>query len=342
MAATISGFPMPTSLEMDEQTASDTYAKFTAAPFQSGFGHTIGNSLRRILMSSLEGAAISAVRIEGVSHEFTTLPNVVEDITEIILNLKKIKLNLHTDAPKTLEIKKNVAGPVTAADIITDGTVEVLNPDQVICTLDKDVPFRAEVEISKGRGWCPAEKNKLPSHPYGTILVDCLFSPVTHVCYQVGAARVGEETEMDSLTIEIYTDGRVAPRAALEKAAKILKDHLRPFLGNLQSEEEPFGPLTEEELKQYRILSQDVEVLDLSVRAMNCLNNANIKLLGELCMKTESRMLKFRNFGKKSLDEIKEKLAENNLQLGMSFTEALNNAITAAAESAKATKKEEA
>jgi len=342
MAATISGFPMPTSLEMDEQTASDTYAKFTAAPFQSGFGHTIGNSLRRILMSSLEGSAISAVRIEGVSHEFTTLPNVVEDITEIILNLKKVKLNLHTDAPKTLEIKKNVAGPVTAADIITDGTVEVLNPDQVICTLDKDVPFRAEVEISKGRGWCPAEKNKLPSHPYGTILVDCLFSPVTHVCYQVGAARVGEETEMDSLTIEIYTDGRVAPRAALEKAAKILKDHLRPFLGNLQSEDDAFTNFSEEEQKLFRILSQDVEVLDLSVRAMNCLNNANIKLLGELCLKTESRMLKFRNFGKKSLDEIKEKLAENNLQLGMSFSEELTNAIQAEADRAKAVKKEEA
>ena len=341
MAATISGFPMPTSLEMDEQTASDTYAKFTAAPFQSGFGHTIGNSLRRILMSSLEGSAISAVRIEGVSHEFTTLPNVVEDITEIILNLKKVKLNLHVDPPKMLEIKKNVAGPVTAADIITDGTVEVLNPDQVICTLDKDVPFRAEIEISKGRGWCPAEKNKLPSHPYGTILVDCLFSPVTHVCYQVGAARVGEETEMDSLTLEIYTDGRIAPRVALEKAAKILKDHLRPFLGNLQTEDDSSN-LSEEDQRLFRILSQDVEVLDLSVRAMNCLNNANIKLLGELCLKTESRMLKFRNFGKKSLDEIKEKLADNDLQLGMSFSEELTNAIQTEADKAKAVKKEEA
>ena len=339
MAATISGFPMPTSLEMDPETASDTYAKFTAAPFQSGFGHTIGNSLRRILMSSLEGSAISAVRIEGVSHEFTTLPNVVEDITEIILNLKKVKLILHTDPPKMLEIKKNVAGPVTAADIITDGTVTVLNPDQVICTLDKDVPFRAEVEISKGRGWCPAEKNKLPSHPYGTILVDCLFSPVTHVCYQVGAARVGEETEMDSLTLEIYTDGRIKPREALEKAAKILKDHLRPFLGN---EPPPDNDLTKDEQILFQKLSQDVEVLDLSVRAMNCLNNANIKLLGELCLKTESRMLKCRNFGKKSLDEIKEKLAENNLQLGMSFSEKLTNAIQKKADEAKAVKKEEA
>ena len=342
MAATISGFPMPTELEVDEQTATDTYAKFTAQPFQRGFGHSIGNTLRRILLSSLEGAAISAVRIEGVSHEFTSLPDVVEDITEIILNLKKVKLKLHTDPPKTLEIKKNVAGPVTAGDIITDGTVDILNPEQVICTLDKDIPFRAEVEISKGRGWCPAEKNKLPTHPYGTILVDCLFSPVTHVCYQVGAARVGEETEMDSLTIEIYTDGRIAPRDALEKSANILKEHLRPFLGNKFGVEDPRFVLNDEEKKLLRILSQDVEVLDLSVRAMNCLNNANIKLLGELCLKTESRMLKFRNFGKKSLDEIKEKLAENNLQLGMTFSEELTNAITAEADRAKAVKKEEA
>ena len=340
MAATISGFPMPTSLEMEEETATPTYAKFTAAPFQSGFGHTIGNSLRRILMSSLEGAAISAVRIEGVSHEFTSLPNVVEDITEIILNLKKIKLNLHTDPPKTLEIKKNVAGPVTAGDIITDGTVDVINPDQIICTLDKDVPFRAEVEISKGRGWCPAEKNKQPNHPYGTILVDSLFSPITHVCYRVGAARVGEETEMDSLVLEIYTDGRVSPSDALEKAAKILRDHLRPFLGNEKGPDH--GPFTPEDQKLFRILSQDVEVLDLSVRAMNCLNNANIKLLGELCLKSESRMLKFRNFGKKSLDEIIEKLAEHDLHLDMKFSEDLTNAIQAEADRAKAVKKEEA
>ena len=340
--AAVSGFPMPQSLVMEEHTATDTYAKFIAATFQSGFGHTIGNSLRRVLLSSLEGSAISAVRIEGVSHEFTTLPNVAEDITEIILNLKKVKLNLHTDPPKTLEIKKSVAGPVTAGDIITDGTVEVLNPDQIICTLDKDVPFRAEIEISRGRGWCPAEKNKLPTHPYGTILVDCLFSPVTHVRYQVGAARVGEETEMDSLALEIYTDGRISPKDALEKAAKILKDHLRPFLGSQMTEDDALAAISEEEQKLFRILSQDVEVLDLSVRAMNCLNNANIKLLGELCMKTESRMLKFRNFGKKSLDEIKEKLSENNLSLGMTFSEELSNAIQAEADRAKAVKKEEA
>ncbi len=340
--AAASGFPMPQSLVIDEKTATDKYAKFTAAPFQSGFGHTIGNSLRRVLLSSLEGSAISAVRIDGVSHEFATLQSVVEDVTEIILNLKKVKLNLHSDPPKTLEVRRNKAGAVTAADIVSDGTVEVLNPEQVICTLDKDMPFRAEIEIGKGRGWVPAEKNKRPDHPLGTILVDCLFSPVTHVRYQIGAARVGEETEMDSLILEVWTDGRVTPKEAVEKAAKILKDHLKPFLGTQMAEEDALASISEEEQKLFKVLSQDVEALDLSVRAMNCLNNANIKLLGELCTKTESRMLKYRNFGKKSLDEIKEKLADLGLSLGMGFSDDLNNAITAEAERVKAAKKEEA
>ena len=329
---------MPQAPVMDKATATDKYAKFVAAPLQSGFGHTIGNALRRVLLSSLEGSAISAVRIDGTTHEFSSLPNVVEDVTEIILNLKKIKLKLNSDQHKVLEIKKSVAGPVTAGDIINDGTVDIYNTDQVICTLDKDVPFRAEIEISKGRGWCPGEKNK-HDQPLGTIMVDCLFSPVTHVRYQVGAARVGEKTEMDSLTMEIYTDGRITPQDALKKAAMILSDHLNPFLGN----EKPATPgLTESEQKMLKLLSQDVETLDLSVRAMNCLNTANIKLLGELCLKTEGRMLKYRNFGRKSLDEIKEKLAAQSLQLAMPLSENLANAIIAEAERAKAAKKEEA
>lgn len=330
--AAASVFPMPQTLVMDESTATNKYAKFTAQPFQSGFGHTIGNSLRRVLLSSLEGAAISAVRIDGVSHEFATIPCVVEDVTEIVLNLKRVKLNLHGEAPKLLEIKKNKAGEVTAADIVCDGTVEVLNPEQVICTLDKDVPFRAEIEVSKGRGWVPAEKNKRPDYPQGTIVIDSLFSPVTHVRYQVGAARVGEETEMDSLVMEIYTDGRISAKDAIEKAAKILKDHLRPFMGSQASDDDTLSTISDEDQKLFKILSQNVEVLDLSVRAMNCLNNANIKTLGELCIRTENRMLKFRNFGKKSLDEIKEKLHGMNLSLGMTFSEELVNAIQAEAD----------
>jgi DNA-directed RNA polymerase subunit alpha len=204
---------MPQSLVIDEKTATDKYAHFTAAPFQSGFGHTIGNALRRVLLSSLEGSAISAVRIDGVSHEFTTLPNVVEDVTEIILNLKKVKLNLHADPPKTLEIRKSKAGPVTAADIVSDGTVEILNPIRSSAP-GQGHPLQGRDRDREGSRLDSAEKNKRPDHPLGTILVDCLFSPVTHVRYQIGQARVGEETEMDSLIIEVWTDGRIAPKDA--------------------------------------------------------------------------------------------------------------------------------
>ncbi len=223
-------FPMPKSIVVDEATMTDTYAKFLAQPFQRGYGHTLGNSLRRVLLSSLEGAAICSVRIDGVKHEFGSLENVVEDVTEIVLNLKNVRLNLHAEGPKLLEIRKDKAGPVTAANIICDSTVEVLNPDQLICTLDKAFPFRAEIEVITGKGYLPAEKNTA-ARSIGTIPVDCLFSPVTWVNYQVGAARVGEETEMDSLTLEIWTDGRISPRNALEEAARILRDHLQPFLG---------------------------------------------------------------------------------------------------------------
>ncbi len=335
-------FPMPQRLEIDESTASDRYAKFTAAPFQSGFGHTLGNSMRRVLLSSLEGAAISAVRIDGASHEFASLDSVVEDVTEIILNLKKIRLNAFGDLPKTLEIRKDKSGEVTGASIVTDGTIEVLNPEQVICTLDKKGSFRAEIEIIKGRGYLPAEKSKdLTTLPLGTIPVDCLFSPVERVRYNVGAARVGEETEMDSLALEVWTDGRITPEDAVERAAKILKDHLRPFLGSQAGEEDVLSTISEEEQKMFKVLSQDVEMMDLSVRAMNCLNNANIKLLGELCMKTETRMLKYRNFGKKSLDEIKDKLESMGMSLGMNFSEEMSVALEAEAEKAKSEGQEE-
>lgn len=330
-----SGFPMPHSILMDEETATNRYTKFTAAPFQSGFGHTLGNSLRRVLLSSLEGAAICAVRIDGASHEFASLPNVVEDVTEIVLNLKQVRIALYSDQTKTFEIKKDKAGPVTAADISTDGTAEVLNPEQVICTLDKDVPFRAEIDVITGKGYLPAEKQTAP-RAAGTIPIDCLFSPVTRVNYKVGAARVGEETEMDSLELELWTDGRIAPKDALEEAARILKEHLQPFFGGMPTEKDAVSLLSEEELKLYKILSQDVEVLDLSVRAMNCLNNANIKIIGELVTKTESRMLKYRNFGKKSLDEIREKIDNLSLSLGMTFSDNMIVALEKEAERLKA------
>ncbi len=333
------GFPMPKSLVADEATATATYAKFVAAPFQSGFGHTLGNSLRRVLLSSLEGAAVCAVRIDGASHEFDELENVVEDVTEIVLNLKCVRLNLHSDAVKTLEIRKDKAGEVTAADIVCDNTVEVLNPEQVICTLDKDRPFRAEIDVIRGKGYLPAEKSSV-SRAIGTIPVDCLFSPVTRVNYQVGAARVGEETEMDSLELEIWTDGRIKPQDALEQAARILRDHLQPFLGGQVAEKDVISLMNEDELKLFKQLSQDVEVLDLSVRAMNCLNSADIRLIGELCTKTEQRMLKFRNFGKKSLDEIKEKIEKLGLGLGMAFSDAVMAALEAESAGIRAEKEE--
>ncbi len=327
MLSSSTAFPMPRSLDMDESTATDTYAKFTAAPFQSGFGHTLGNSLRRILLSSLEGHAISSIRIEGASHEFQTLPHVVEDVTEIVLNLKRIRLNCTGETPKNLEIRKNKEGTVTGADIVTDGTVVILNPEQVICTLDKDINFRAELEITKGRGWLPSEKNKNPDKPLGTIPVDALYSPVTRVRYNVGAARVGEETEKDSLVLEIWTDGRINPKDALEKSAKILQDHLRPFLGTLAGDEGMLASLTEEERKMHKTLIQSVDNIELSVRAQNCLRNANIKLIGDLCMKTESKMLKYRNFGKKSLEEIKQKLSTLGLSLGMTFSDEMKTIV---------------
>ncbi len=335
------GFPMPKALVVDENTATATYAKFIAAPFQSGFGHTLGNSLRRVLLSSLEGAAICAVRIDGAKHEFDTLDNVLEDVTEIVLNLKCVRLNLHGEGPKTLEIRKDKIGPVTAGDIICDSTVEVLNPDQLICTLDKAKPFRAEIDVIRGKGYLPAEKYP-GERAIGTIPVDCLFSPVTRVNYQVGAARVGEETEMDSLELEIWTDGRISPQNALEAAARILKDHLQVFMGGPACEQESvMNILSEDEVKIFKQLIQEVEVLDLSVRAMNCLNSANIRLVGELCTKTESRMLKYRNFGKKSLDEIKEKMEKLGLSLGMTFSDALLAALDAESLRIRGTENEE-
>ena len=340
--AFVSGFPMPKAIELNEKTATDTYAEFIAAPLQYGFGHTIGNSLRRVLLSSLEGVAISAVRIDGVAHEFGTLPNVVEDVTEIVLNLKHVRLLCHSDATaKQLEIKKDSAGTVTAADIITDGTIEVLNPDQLICTLDKKMNFRAEIEITKGRGYIPSEKNKKADHPLGTIPVDSLFSPVTRVRYEVGAARVGEETEMDSLALEIWTDGRMNPHDALERASKILQDHLRPFLGKQSDEDDMLAAISEEEQKLYRVLIQPVENVELSVRAQNCLNNADLRTLGELCQKSETKMLKYRNFGKKSLDEIIEKMEKMGLGLGMDMSEELVIALNAEADRIRAKDNEE-
>jgi DNA-directed RNA polymerase subunit alpha len=313
---------MPKFVVKDEKTATDTYAQFVAEPFEAGYGRTIGNSLRRVLLSSLEGASIASVRIQGAEHEFCHLKGCVEDVTDIVLNLKKILFRMYTRTPKMLRIKVKGPAEVTAADIQADASVEVLNPEQVICTLDDDGVFNAEIEVQIGRGYCPAEWNKKPDQEIGLIPMDTLFSPVRRVKYAVENTRVGRRTDYDKLILDIWTDGRITPDEALTLSAAILRHHLDVFVNfnkdivEFQESEEAVDPAREELAKKLAISVNEIE---LSVRAANCLNNANITTVGELAQKTEPEMLKYRNFGKKSLNEIKQKLAELGLTLGMTF-----------------------
>lgn len=317
---------MPKRLVRDDATATATYARFVAEPFETGYGYTIGNSLRRVLLSSLEGAAITAVKIDGAMHEFTTIDGVVEDVTEIVLNLKKIKFRAHTRDPQILLLSVNKEGPVTAADIQLNQNLELVNPDQLICTLDRKKKFDMEFEVKVGRGYCPGDENKKPDQPIGVIAIDSLFSPVVRVRYQVEAARVGQKTDYDRLILEIWTDGRISPEDALTQSAAILQKHLDVFVGydkNAVQFEEVENKQDEERARLRKLYSMSVNEIELSVRAANCLNNANITTVGQLAMKTESEMLKYRNFGKKSLNEIKEKLAALGLTLGMKIDPSL-------------------
>jgi DNA-directed RNA polymerase subunit alpha len=315
-------FELPNKLTKVEEGSSPTYAKFIAEPFEAGYGHTVGNSLRRVLLSSIEGAAISSIKIESVQHEFQSIDGVVEDVTDIVLNLKKILIISQKREPVQLLIKANKEGTVTAADIQPDPAIQIVNPDQVICTLNKNRPFEAEIEIKTGRGYCPGENNKKEDQPIGVIPIDSLFSPVRLVRYTVENTRVGQITDYDKLIIEIWTDGRITPDDALKQAASILKHHLDVF-DRVSEEHYEFesqqSTVSEEENKLRKLLNMSVNEIELSVRAANCLNNANITTVGELAMKTEQEMLKYRNFGKKSLNEIKEKLAALGLTLGMTF-----------------------
>ncbi len=325
----LEGFALPSALQMDSASATPRYAKFVAEPWENGFGNTIGNALRRVLLSSMDGVAIASVRIDGVAHEFSTIPGVVEDVTEIILNLKKLRLTCAGDLPRTIELYADKAGPVTGAAVREDGVTTVLNPDLLICTLDEDRPLRMELEICKGRGWRPAEENKREDHPIGVVPVDCLFSPIERVRYDVQACRVGQRTDYDRLELEIWTDGRISPQDALLRAAFLLREHLAVF-GSTQDVSATQAPVhvasaEEQELLDKLVLS--VNVLELSVRAVNCLNMAQIRVLGELVEKTESEMLKYRNFGKKSLQEIKAKLAEHGFSLGMTLKDEIREAM---------------
>jgi DNA-directed RNA polymerase subunit alpha len=313
---------MPKRLTRDDATATDTYAKFTADPFETGYGHTIGNSLRRVLLSSLEGAAVTSIKIDGAMHEFATVDGVVEDVTDIVLNLKKVKFKAHSRDPQMLLLSTNKEGPVTAADIQLNQNLELVNPDQHICTLDKKKKFEMELEVKVGRGFCPGDENKKLGQAIGVIAIDSLFSPVTRVRYAVEAARVGQRTDYDRLFLEIWTDGRITPDDALTQASAILAHHLDVFVGydkNAVEFEEVVDKQDEEKNKMKKLLNMSVNEIELSVRAANCLNNANITTVGQLAMKTESEMLKYRNFGKKSLNEIKDKLQALGLALGSTF-----------------------
>ncbi|MGD0651157.1 MAG: DNA-directed RNA polymerase subunit alpha [Verrucomicrobiia bacterium] len=336
MPVRLGRFEMPKRLSREDASATPTYAKFIAEPFEAGYGHTIGNSLRRLLLSSLEGAAITSIKIEGVSHEFASIPGVVEDVTDIILNLKKVLLKSHSRETHVVYLSANKEGPVTAADIKSDQVVEVLNPDQHICTLDKKMRFEGELEVKVGRGFCPAEQNKKPDQPIGIIAIDSLFSPVRRVRYTVENTRVGQRTDYDKLILETWTDGRITPEDALVQASNILRHHLDVFCDYDKSMviefEEAEERVSTEQAKLRKVLNMSVNEIELSVRAANCLNNANITTVGQLAMKTEQEMLKYRNFGKKSLNEIKEKLAGLDLQLGMKFDPSLLEAPASATE----------
>ena len=317
---------MPKRLSKDEATATETYAKFVAEPFETGYGHTIGNSIRRVLLSSLEGAAITSIRIDGAMHEFTTVDGVVEDVTDIILNLKKVLFKSQTREQQTLMLSVNKEGQVLAGDIKLAAGVEVANPKQLICTLDKKKKLEMEFQIRVGRGFCPGVENKQIDQAIGVIPIDSLFSPVSRVRYNVESARVGQRTDYDLLIMEIWTDGRITPDDALTQSSAILQHHLDVFVGydkNAVEFEEVQDKQDDERAKFRRLLNMSVNEIELSVRAANCLNNANITTVGQLALKTESEMLKYRNFGKKSLNEIKEKLTSLGLSLGMNIDPAL-------------------
>ena len=326
MAIRLGKFQLPNRLIKDEQSATAIYAKYTAEPFETGYGHTIGNSLRRVLLSSIDGAALSSIRIEGVQHEFQSIDGIVEDVTDIVLNLKKVLVRSHKREASKLILDVTKEGPVTAGDIQPDSNIEILNPGQVICTIDKERRFFAEIEVKTGRGYVPGDENKTPDQPIGVIAIDSLFSPVTLVKYTVENTRVGHITDYDRLILEITTDGRITPDDALKQAASIFKHHLDVF-DNVSQENIEFdaeqNEVSEEQNKLRKLLNMSVNEIELSVRAANCLNNANITTVGELAMKSEQEMLKYRNFGKKSLNEIKAKLEQLGLSLGMKIDDRL-------------------
>jgi DNA-directed RNA polymerase subunit alpha len=312
------GFQRPKRLEFERETSTERFGRFYAQPFERGFGTTIGNTLRRVLLSSIEGAAVTAVKIDGVQHEFSPIPGVVEDATDIILNLKSVPLMLHTDETKTLYIRVDKPGEVRARDIEVDQDVEVLEPDAHIATVSEKGKLHMELRVKRGRGYVAADKNFDEDLGIGWIPVDSVHSPVKKVNYLVESARVGQNTDYDKLTMDIWTNGAVSPAEALSLAARLVRDHLSIFIGvGETAENEGEAPSENAPSVSNENLDKSVEELELSVRSYNCLKNANIRTLRELVTKTEAEMLKTKNFGRKSLNEIKEILAGMGLSLGM-------------------------
>ncbi|MBR4476982.1 MAG: DNA-directed RNA polymerase subunit alpha [Kiritimatiellae bacterium] len=325
MPIRLNRFEMPKGVQKDESTATATYAHFVAEPFEIGYARTIGNSLRRVLLSSIEGAAISSVKIRGVNHEFSTIKGCTEDVTDIILNLKRVLLKTYTRDTQTITLKAQGPCTVTAGDFAAANNIQVLNPRQEICTLDVDGSIEMECEVRTGRGFCLAEGNKRPEQEIGRIAIDSIFSPVTRVNFLVENTRVGQRTDYEKLVIDIWTDGRIDPEEALRTAAAVLRRHVDVFVdyggaedSTLEFEDADKRDVDERE-RLRKLLNMSVNEIELSVRAANCLNNANISTVGELASKTEADMLKYRNFGKKSLTEIKAKLIQLGLSLGYKF-----------------------
>ncbi len=319
---TAQGIVKPKRLEFDKKNRSEYYGKLSAGPFERGFGVTIGNSLRRMLLSSIEGAAVVAVKFEGIFHEFSSIPGVVEDVTEIILNIKQLNLRLagETDS-KRIYIKASEAGTVYAKDIIADPDVEILNPDHALLTIDQSAKVDLEMIVRKGRGYVPADKHIIENESVQMIPIDSSFSPIEKISYHIENTRVGQSSDYDSLVMELWTNGGITPEDAVAHAAKIVKDHMQIFI-NFDEEPEPVMPqVDEKKQKMLGNMAKCVEELELSVRSYNCLKNANIQTIAELVTKTDGEMLKTRNFGRKSLNEIKEILEEMGLHLGMKLEE---------------------
>jgi len=319
---TAQGIVKPKRLEFDKKNKTSFYGKFIAGPFERGYGVTIGNSLRRMLLSSIEGAAIVGVKFEGIYHEFSSIPGVIEDVTEIILNLKQVNLSLTGEAAnKRIYLKKDTPGPVTAADITGDADVVILNPTHHIATIDENGSLDMEMIVRKGRGYVPAEDQGLEEESIQMIPIDAIYSPIEKVSYHVEKTRVEQSTDYDQLVMELWTNGAITPDDAVAHAAKIVKDHMQIFI-NFDEEPEPVMPqVDEKKQKMLTNLSKCVEELELSVRSYNCLKNANIQTIAELVQKTDGEMLKTRNFGRKSLNEIKEILEEMGLHLGLKIEE---------------------